>query len=148
MLGGGLGIRTKSAWTVPLYDVRAVQPPPPPPLGASRSKSQESTPARITTCWRFSHPLYRRPPCEPGVLQSTLCEASAFCPQQWDGCVASEEREAQRGGETDPSLHSNLTTVPSCLVRSLDGRPRGPGILRCSHRGVTSLLRVSLIGRN
>lgn len=29
------------------------------------------------------------------------------CPQHWDGYIANEEREAQRGAETYPSLHSN-----------------------------------------
>lgn len=60
MLGGGLGIRTKSAWTVPLYDVRVVQPPP----SAGSFKEQEPG---IYTC--TNHHLLE-------ILPPALSEAS------------------------------------------------------------------------
>ena len=70
----------------------------------------------LTTCWCFFHPPrlvgfgchFPRPPCGPGTLHMHfLCIAFVFSPQHWDGYIANEGKEAQRNGETYPSLHSS-----------------------------------------
>lgn len=92
---------------------------------------------------------FPRPPCVPGTLQGAMCSV-CFCPQHWDGYIADEEREAQRGAEAYPSLHSS-DKARDCLwglVEGLTGCPRGPAVPRCSPRRVTSPLKVSWVGRN
>lgn len=89
---------------------------PSPQLGASGTKSwghtrvsHVSPPASVF----FSMPhvaglvcSFPRPPCAPGTLQSTV-RSICVCLEHWDGYTANEEREAQRGAETYPSLHSS-----------------------------------------
>ena len=67
----------------------------------------------LTTYWRVFCPphlaglaYFPRPPCVPGTLQSSV-HSICFCPQHWDGYIADEEREAQRGAEAYPRLHSS-----------------------------------------
>lgn len=115
---------------------------PGPQLGASGSKSRGYTLVCFTTRWCFSHLPhlvgfgchFPRPPCGPGtLLMHFLCIAFVFSPQHRDGYTANEGREAQRGGETYPSLHSS-DKARICL-RGLDHCP----ILPCQKSGSLSL---------
>lgn len=116
----------------------------------------------LTTYWCVFCPpclaglacCFPRPACVPGTLQAPRV---AFVSVHNTPHIADEEREAQRGAEAYPSLHSSdkartvsgaLATVPCCLVEGLTGCPRGPAVPRCSPRRVTSPLKASWVGRN